>query len=138
MSQPESSRSDVTVGSIVENEKIVTEDEVLGFSMVTGDENPLHLDEEYAEETRFGERIAHGVLGMGILSGAMAEFPGCPILLSWGSMDFIAPMELNERYTGKARIEAEHNERYEVGLELFDEDGFRVMHGEAMILLDSE
>ena len=44
------------------NIKKVTEDDVKQFSIISGDTNPIHLDDEYAKKTRFGKRIAHGIL----------------------------------------------------------------------------
>ena len=49
--------------------RTVTESDVMRFAALSGDYNQLHTDAEYAKETRFGERIAHGLLGLSIVSG---------------------------------------------------------------------
>ena len=49
--------------------RTVTEADIVAFAALTGDYNPLHCDAEYAKDTIFGERIAHGLLGLSIASG---------------------------------------------------------------------
>jgi acyl dehydratase len=49
--------------------RTVTEADIVAFAALTGDYNPLHCDAEYAKGTVFGERIAHGLLGLSIASG---------------------------------------------------------------------
>lgn len=58
------------VGDTVETAaRTVTESDVMRFAALSGDYNQLHTDAEYASQTRFGERIAHGLLGLSIVSG---------------------------------------------------------------------
>ena len=53
--------------------RTVTESDTVAFAGLSGDFNPLHTDREYARETIFGERIAHGLLGLSIASGLMTQ-----------------------------------------------------------------
>lgn len=63
---------DFEVGILRETQRrVVTQDDVEAFAAVSGDMNPLHLDEAYASETEFGGRIAHGLLGLSIASGLL-------------------------------------------------------------------
>lgn len=136
-----SAREHVSTGDSVTLTKRITEDDVLSLARATGDENRLHIDERYATQTRFGGRIAHGVLGMGMLSGAMASLPGCPIILRWGSTTFESPIAIGDVYQAVARI-LEADERYGidhtwvVGLELQQENGDILIDGQATVLLD--
>ena len=58
------------IGDTIETAaRTVTESDVVSFAALSGDYNQLHTDAEYAKETRFGERIAHGLLGLSIVSG---------------------------------------------------------------------
>lgn len=58
------------IGEVIETPgRTVTESDVMRFAALSGDYNQLHTDAEYAKETRFGERIAHGLLGLSIVSG---------------------------------------------------------------------
>ena len=56
----------LSVGDSYELKKTITDNDVLMFAKVTGDKNPLHLDDEYAKGTIFGERIAHGMISAGV------------------------------------------------------------------------
>jgi acyl dehydratase len=61
---------DFEVGDeVVSQGRTITETDIVAFAALTGDYNPLHCDAEYAKETIFGERIAHGLLGLSIASG---------------------------------------------------------------------
>lgn len=60
-----------TVGDTYSFSKTVSNEDVIDFARITGDKNPLHLDEEYAKKTMFGKRIAHGMISAGIISGAI-------------------------------------------------------------------
>jgi acyl dehydratase len=61
---------ELDVGEVVESEgRVITEADILSFASLSGDHNPLHTDAEYAKTTIFGERVAHGLLGLAIASG---------------------------------------------------------------------
>ena len=68
---------ELTVGQTAEYSKQVTDQDVLSFAGITGDFNPVHVDGEAAAKSRFGGRIAHGMLSAGLVSAAIAnELPG--------------------------------------------------------------
>jgi Acyl dehydratase len=73
---------DLGVGDHVRFSKEITDEDVVTFAGVSGDTNRLHLDDEFAAETRFGNRIAHGTLVSGLISAALARLPGLTIYLS--------------------------------------------------------
>ena len=62
-----------TVGQKASFSKKITEHDVATFAEISGDKNPVHLDESYAKQTRFGKRIAHGTLGMGLISAVLGN-----------------------------------------------------------------
>ncbi len=65
------------VGKKFEYTKKVTDEDIRLFAQVSGDHNPLHLDDEYAKTTMFGRRIAHGMISASFISAAIAmEIPG--------------------------------------------------------------
>ncbi|EMA67235.1 MaoC family dehydratase [Halorubrum distributum] len=71
-----------TVGETATNEVPVTEETIEAFAALSGDENPIHLDDEYAAETMFGGRVAHGILSAAVVSGALARLSGDIVYLS--------------------------------------------------------
>lgn len=129
-------RDNLEVGSTVRFSKTFTEEDISRFAMASGDTNPLHLDEEYAEETRFGRRISHGVLANGLISAALARLPGDVIYMS-NTSNFLAPVPLNERMTAVCEVVEEIDE-YQFRLETYvqDEEGDRLVEGEATLLVD--
>lgn len=74
-----------------------TGDDVQEFAELTGDDNEIHVDADAAEESIFGERVAHGVLGLSWVSSMLAEFgDGTTVLTGMDDVSFIKPIRLNE------------------------------------------
>lgn len=71
-----------TVGETATNEVTVTEETIEAFAALSGDENPIHLDDEYAADTMFGGRVAHGIISAAVVSGALARLSGDIVYLS--------------------------------------------------------
>jgi 3-hydroxybutyryl-CoA dehydratase len=94
---------EITEGMSAVFSKTVTEADIVLFAGITGDTNPVHLDEEFARPTLFKGRIAHGMLTAGFISavfGTKLPGPGC-IYLSQ-SLKFKAPVKIGD--TVKARV----------------------------------
>jgi len=83
----------------------VSETDVVLFAAVTGDLNPVHVDEEAAQQSRFGERIAHGMLSGGLISALLgADLPGPGSVYLSQSMRFVRPIRIGETVTVRAEI----------------------------------
>ena len=137
VSLSERRRDALSVGDRVRFSKRLTDEDVRTFAAASGDTNPLHLDEEYAETTRFGERIAHGTLVSGLISAALARLPGLVIYLSQ-DVEFHNPVGIGDRVTADCEIVEDLGEyRYRLTTTVTDEaDGSTAIDGEAVILLD--
>jgi 3-hydroxybutyryl-CoA dehydratase len=128
---------ELRVGDWFEFTKTITDADVRGFAAASGDTNPLHLDEEYAEETRFRGRIAHGTLVGGLISAALARVPGLVIYLSQ-DLEFHNPVRIDDRVTARCEIvEDLGNSQYRLSTQVRD-DGDVVIDGEAVILIDDQ
>ncbi|MBZ6495346.1 CBS domain-containing protein [Natrinema longum] len=128
--------STVSVGDSARFSKLVSEDDVEAFAAATGDTNRVHLDGAYAAETRFGERIVHGVLANGLISAALARLPGLTIYLSQES-SFRAPLAIGEQVTAVCEVvEALGGEKYRIETTVSDGDGTVVLEGDAVVLVD--
>lgn len=77
--------------------RTITENDILQFADLSGDHNPLHLDEEYAKTTPFGGRVAHGLLGLSIASGLWAQ-------LGLLERTIIAFLGLEWKFSGPVRV----------------------------------
>ncbi|WP_254521983.1 CBS domain-containing protein [Natrinema caseinilyticum] len=128
--------STVSVGDSARFTKSISADDVETFAEVTGDTNRLHLDADYAAETRFGERIVHGVLANGLISAALARLPGLTIYLSQES-SFQAPLSIGERVTAVCDVvEDLGRAKYRIETTVVDGDETTVLEGSAVVLVD--
>ena len=99
---------DIEVGDeIITKPRIVTEADVVDFARLSGDDHPEHMDEAYARESIYGERIAHGLLIIGIVTGRVNR-TGMLEILTIGVMDmnikFLKAVKFNDTVDTKARI----------------------------------
>ena len=128
---------EITVGDVVTFQKPLTDDDVRAFAQLSGDTNRLHLDEEFAAKSRFGERIAHGTLVSGLISAALARLPGLTIYLSQ-DLEFRGPVKIGDTVSAKTEIvEDLGNNQYRLETLVRDEDDdATVINGEAVVLID--
>ncbi len=126
----------VSVGDRVTFGKPITDRDLDRFALASGDTNRLHLDKMFAEESRFGGRIAHGTLVAGLISAALARFPGLTVYLSQ-DLTFLNPVEIGERLTAECEVVEDLGERrYRLMTTVTDPDGGTVIDGEAVVLID--
>ena len=84
---------DLEIGMSRMLEREITQNDIVQFSQVSGDKNPVHLDEEYAQQTIFGKRIAHGMLTASLISAVIAEqLPGHGTVYLSQTLKFIRPV----------------------------------------------
>jgi 3-hydroxybutyryl-CoA dehydratase len=91
---------ELEVGQKAEYSKHLSEDDVVLFAVVSGDVNPVHLDDGYARTTMFGERIAHGMYTGGLISAALAvKLPGPGTIYLGQNLKFERPVKLGDTIT---------------------------------------
>jgi len=129
-------RLGVDIGFRTEHVKTVTEDDVNLFAQVTGDFNPVHMNEEFARKTFFGGRIAHGALAQGLLSASMAKLPGLVIFLSQ-SLKFLKPVRIGDTITAIGEVVDVRKDKGIVTLKntCVNQSGEAVVEGEALVRL---
>ncbi len=126
---------DLGVGDRFEFTKTISEDDVTSFAAASGDTNPLHLDDEFAEDTRFRGRIAHGTLVGGLISAALARVPGLVIYLSQ-DLEFHSPVRIGDRVTAECEIvEDLGNDQFRLTTRVMNGDDIAI-DGEAVIMVD--
>jgi acyl dehydratase len=129
---------DIEVGDSVTFTKTIHDEDVRRFAASSGDTNPLHLDEDFAEETRFDGRIAHGILVSGTISAALARVPGDVVYLSQ-DLEFLAPVDIGDRVTADCAIAEDlGNNQYRLSTTVTNEEGDTVIDGEAVVLILAE
>jgi 3-hydroxybutyryl-CoA dehydratase len=96
---------ELKVGDSAEISKTVTETDINDFARVTGDFNPVHLDQAYAEKTIFKGRIAHGLLSLGFISAILGNIlPGHGAIYLSQEVKFLAPVRIGDTITAKVEV----------------------------------
>jgi len=118
--------------------KTVTETDVYMFAGITGDINPIHINREYAKETMFKDRIAHGMLCAGFISAVLGvQLPGPGSIYSGQTLKFLAPVYIGDTITATVEVSEIFTEKGKVILKTTcaNQDGKIVVDGEATIVL---
>src|SRR5687767_6314402 len=93
------------VGDKFSTQRLVTDELIRRFADVSGDYNPIHLDEEFAKSTRFGRRIAHGMLTGAFISAVLGyELTERKIVYLSQTLKFVAPVFIDDTVTTTATI----------------------------------
>jgi 3-hydroxybutyryl-CoA dehydratase len=80
--------------------RTVMDDDVLDFARISGDQNPIHLSESYASQTRFGQRIAHGLYTASLISAVLGtRLPGPGAIYRSQTLNFHAPVKIGDVVT---------------------------------------
>ena len=128
---------DLSLGQTAELQHVVTDADIRAFAEVSGDNNPVHLDETYAAATPFKTRIAHGMLSAGYISAVLgARLPGPGAIYISQSMNFKRPVRIGDEVTTRATVSAIDAERARVTLATVCEvAGKPVVEGEAVVMV---
>lgn len=124
------------IGDAASFSKTVSESDVYLFAGITGDFNPAHVDESYAEKTFFKTRIAHGVLAAGFISAVLGtRLPGPGTIYLRQSLNFRAPVEIGDTITATVEVVDIQKEKKRVRLSTVcvNQDGTVVLDGEAVV-----
>lgn len=127
----------ISVGDVAEFSKTITDADVRAFADLTGDHNPVHLDEEYASGSRFKRRIAHGMLTASLISSALAnKLPGQGTIYLSQSLKFIAPVYLDDTVTVRVTVAEIREDKPIATLETIcrNQRGELLVKGEAVVL----
>jgi len=125
------------VGDSASFSKTITEADIVLYAGITGDTNPIHLDEEYARKSRFGRRIAHGMLSVGLISAVLGtKLPGPGAIYAGQTLRFLAPVHIGDTITASATIDSYDPERGKMTIrtECHNQEGEMVISGEALVL----
>lgn len=131
---------ELNAGDTASASHVVTERDLILFATVSGDVNPVHLDEEFAAATPFKGRIAHGMLSGALISAAIAcELPGPGTIYIGQEMSFLRPVRLGD----EIRIELEVLEklpknRLKIATQVINQEGKKVIDGVATVMAPTE
>ena len=129
------------IGDVAESSRTITDADVQVFADLTGDHNPVHLDEQYASGTRFQRRIAHGMLTASLISSTLANrLPGEGTVYLSQSLKFIAPVYLDDTVTVRVTVTAIREDKPVATLETIcvNQRGEPLIKGEAVVLFNED
>jgi 3-hydroxybutyryl-CoA dehydratase len=133
--------SEMAPGAAAEFSKTVTEADVVLFAGVTGDFNPVHVDGVAAERSRFGGRIAHGMLSASFLSTVLGtKLPGPGTIYLSQTLRFTAPVRIGDTVTARAQVVEvmEAKRRVRLATTCTNQKGEKVVEGEALVYVPEE
>lgn len=119
--------------------RTITAEDVEKFAELVGDKNPVHLEEEFARKTRFGKRVAHGMLGASLVSAVLGtKLPGTGTIYLNQTLQFKAPVFLGDTLTATVIVVKVREDKPIVTLETTctNQHGEVVLQGEAVVLVD--
>ncbi len=128
---------DIHVGDSASVTKTITAEDVEAFAKVSTDVNPVHMSEEYAQGTMFKHRIAHGMISAGLISAVLGtKLPGANTIYMGQSLQFLAPVYLDETITATATCIEKNDEKHRIKFETtcVNQDGKVVVKGEALVM----
>ncbi|MGE0629394.1 MAG: MaoC family dehydratase [Hyphomicrobiaceae bacterium] len=128
---------DLEIGMEADCQRVVTDADIRTFAEVTGDKNPVHLDDAYAARTIFKGRIAHGMLTASYISAVFGtQMPGPGAIYVSQTLNFRAPVRIGDQVTARVRvvemIPAKRRVRFECQCTVGDKT---VLEGEAVLMV---
>ena len=124
------------VGSSAKRVRAVTDDDIVRFAEVSGDHNPVHLDDAYAARSVFGARVAHGFLTGSLISAVIGmDLPGPGSIYLGQTLKFLAPVRIGDIVTVSVEVIGVRAEKRLVTLrtDATNQDGVLVLTGEATV-----
>lgn len=117
--------------------KTITEADLLMFAGVSGDTNPIHLDQDFASRTMFEGRIAHGMLTAALVSTVLGtKLPGPGAIYVNQSLRFLAPVRIGDTVIARVVVKELNGEKKRVTLETTCRVGdIKVLDGEATLMV---
>lgn len=128
---------DIKLGDTAELSKTISEADVYAYAGLSMDFNPLHVDEEFSRTTRFGRRIAHGMLSAGLISAVIGTaLPGKNSIYLGQTLKFTAPVFIGDTLTARAEVIEKREDKGILKLKttVFNQKKETVIEGEATVM----
>ncbi|MFT6429847.1 MAG: acyl dehydratase [Halopseudomonas sp.] len=131
---------ELNLGDIASVSHLVSERDLILFAEVSGDVNPVHLDEDFAAATPFKGRIAHGMFTGALISAAIAcELPGPGTIYIGQEISFLRPVRLGDEIRVELEvIEKLPKNRVKITTRVFNQDNKQVVEGVATVMAPTE
>jgi 3-hydroxybutyryl-CoA dehydratase len=128
---------EIKIGDTFSRTTVMTDERIRNYAEACGDTNSVHLDDEYAKTTRFGKRIAHGMLTASLISAILGnDYPGVGTIYLSQTAKFKAPVFIDDAITAAVEVTAYREDKRIVTLKTTctNQDGVLVVEGEAVVI----
>ena len=128
----------IKIGDSFKKERLITDELIRAFAEVSGDHNPIHLDEEFAKTTRFGRRIAHGMLSGAFISAVLGyELTEKKIVYLSQTLKFTAPVFIGDTVTTTATVTGIREDKNIVTMDTIctNQNGETLVKGESVVMV---
>lgn len=135
--QKELTYEDIQIGDTATFSKTISEFDIYQFAGITGDFNPMHINEEFADTTIFEDRIAHGLLTGSFISTVLGmKLPGPNSIYLSQSFSFTAPVKIGDTITAKVEVIEKQDEKKFIKLktQVWNQHKKMVVDGEALVM----
>ena len=132
---------EIQVGDSGQVTKTVTETDVILYAGITGDNNPVHINEIEAKASRFGQRLVHGMLTAGFISAVLGTcLPGKGAIYMGQTLKFLRPVHIGDTVTAISEVIAKNEDKRQITMRttVVNQDGKMVIDGEALAFLPAE
>ncbi len=133
-------RDTFTIGEEATLTKLISDDDIKTFARISGDDNPVHVNDDYAKGTMFKGRIAHGSLVAGLISAVLGtKLPGPGAIYMSQQLRFLAPVKPGDEVTARAKVTEWNAEKGRITLltDVTNKKGVVVITGEARLVMSS-
>jgi 3-hydroxybutyryl-CoA dehydratase len=133
---PELAYDEIKLGDEASLSLTITEAHIVAYAGITGDVNPVHVDAEFAKQTMFGERIAHGMLVAGLISAVLGtQLPGPNSIYLGQELRFTAPVKIGDTVTAVVTVTEKRDDKKIIKLQttVSNQRGEVVIEGSAVI-----
>lgn len=128
---------DIQIGDKASFTKTISESDVYQFAGITGDYNPVHINSEYASQSVFKERVAHGILTAGFISAVLGtKLPGTDTIYLSQNLDFKAPVKIGDTITAEVEVLEKKDRKKIIRLRTIvkNQSDVIVVDGEAVVM----
>lgn len=128
---------DLVVGMQASRTRTISAEDVETFARISGDTNPVHLDDAYAAQTQFGRRVAHGIFTLSLISAILGnDLPGVGTIYLGQEVRFKAPVYIGDTITATVELKSYREDKRiaTFSTQCSNQDGVVVLTGEAVVL----
>jgi 3-hydroxybutyryl-CoA dehydratase len=131
---------DIQIGEKVSFGKTLTEADVFAFAGITADFNPIHVNAEFAKNSFFGKRVAHGMLTASLINQTLTNLGGLGTIHLTQTVKFMAPVFIGDTVTVASEVASKDpgKNRMTVKSTVTNQEGKTVLEGEALIMMPKE